>query len=86
MSISKFAAGIVIVHESDLGPRFLLLRAYRNWDLPKGLVEQGEQPFAAAWDEAVADSRLMVPRGPAGAPARCPLCGGAPRWALRWEG
>ena len=29
----------------------LLLRAYRNWDLPKGLVEPGEQPFAAACRE-----------------------------------
>ena len=51
MAVSKFAAGVVVVHESDLGPRFLLLRAYRNWDLPKGLVEPGEQPFAAACRE-----------------------------------
>ncbi len=51
MATSKFAAGVVIVHESDLGPRFLLLRAYRNWDLPKGLVEPGEQPFDAACRE-----------------------------------
>lgn len=27
---------------------FLLLRAYRNWDFPKGLVESGEDPLAAA--------------------------------------
>jgi 8-oxo-dGTP pyrophosphatase MutT (NUDIX family) len=27
---------------------FLLLRAYRNWDFPKGLVEPGEQPRDAA--------------------------------------
>lgn len=27
---------------------FLMLRAYRNWDFPKGLVEPGEQPFDAA--------------------------------------
>jgi 8-oxo-dGTP pyrophosphatase MutT (NUDIX family) len=51
MAVSKFAAGVVIVHESDRGPRFLLLRAYRNWDLPKGLVEPCEQPFAAALRE-----------------------------------
>jgi len=25
-----------------------LLRAYRNWDFPKGEVESGEDPFAAA--------------------------------------
>ena len=27
---------------------FLMLRAYRNWDFPKGLVESGEDPLAAA--------------------------------------
>jgi 8-oxo-dGTP pyrophosphatase MutT (NUDIX family) len=27
---------------------FLLLRAYRNWDFPKGVVEPGEDPLAAA--------------------------------------
>ena len=26
----------------------LMLRAYRNWDFPKGLVEPGEEPLAAA--------------------------------------
>ena len=51
MVVSKFAAGVVVVHESHSGQRFLLLRAYRNWDLPKGLVERGEQPFAAACRE-----------------------------------
>jgi bis(5'-nucleosidyl)-tetraphosphatase len=49
--VKKFAAGVVIVHESNLGPRFLLLRAYRNWDFPKGLVEPGEPPLAAACRE-----------------------------------
>ena len=27
---------------------FLVLRAYRNWDFPKGMVEPGEEPLAAA--------------------------------------
>lgn len=27
---------------------FLMLRAYRNWDFPKGMVEPGEDPLAAA--------------------------------------
>ena len=26
----------------------LMLRAYRNWDFPKGTVEPGEEPLAAA--------------------------------------
>ncbi len=29
-------------------PRFLLLRAYRYWDFPKGEVELGEHPLDAA--------------------------------------
>lgn len=33
------------------GWRLLLLRAYRNWDFPKGLVEPGESPVAAALRE-----------------------------------
>lgn len=35
------------------GVQYLLLRAYRNWDFPKGLVEPGEQP----WDAAVREVR-----------------------------
>jgi len=34
------------------GWRLLVLRAYRNWDFPKGLIEPGEAPFAAALREA----------------------------------
>lgn len=34
------------------GWRLLVLRAYRNWDFPKGLIEPGEAPFAAAVREA----------------------------------
>jgi len=32
--------------------RVLVLRAYRNWDFPKGLIERGESPFEAAVREA----------------------------------
>jgi bis(5'-nucleosidyl)-tetraphosphatase len=45
------SAGAVIVRRTDGGHRFLLLRAYRNWDFPKGLVEPGEEPMAAAGRE-----------------------------------
>lgn len=34
------------------GWRLLVLRAFRNWDFPKGLIEPGEAPFAAAVREA----------------------------------
>jgi len=46
----------VSVHEHKL--RFLLLRAYRNWDFPKGLVEPGEEPIAAALREVREETTL----------------------------
>lgn len=42
------SAGVVVVRRVTQGWRLLVLRAYRNWDFPKGLIEPGEAPFAAA--------------------------------------
>lgn len=36
----------------------LVLRAYRNWDFPKGLVEPGEEPLAAALREVTEETGL----------------------------
>ena len=38
--------------------RFLLLRAFRYWDFPKGAVEAGEDPLAAALREVAEESGL----------------------------
>jgi len=46
------SAGVVVVRRAAQGWRVLVLRAYRNWDFPKGLIEPGETPFAAAVREA----------------------------------
>ena len=35
-----------------------MLRAYRNWDFPKGVVETGEEPFAAAQREVTEETGL----------------------------
>ena len=40
------SAGVVVVRQAAAGWLFLMLRAYRNWDFPKGLVETGEDPSA----------------------------------------
>ena len=44
----RLSAGVVVVRRSTSGWLFLMLRAYRNWDFPKGKVELGEDPLAAA--------------------------------------
>ncbi|HUL58261.1 MAG TPA: NUDIX domain-containing protein [Anaeromyxobacteraceae bacterium] len=42
------SAGAVLYRDDGGTRRYLLLRAYRNWDFPKGQVEEGEDPLAAA--------------------------------------
>lgn len=37
-----------MVHDPAGQRRYLVLRAFRNWDLPKGRLEPGETPLAAA--------------------------------------
>jgi 8-oxo-dGTP pyrophosphatase MutT (NUDIX family) len=46
------SAGVVVVRREAQSWRVLVLRAYRNWDFPKGLIEPGESPFEAAVREA----------------------------------
>ncbi len=42
----------------DGGFVFLMLRAWRNWDFPKGMVEPGENPRAAAIREVAEETTL----------------------------
>ncbi len=44
----RLSAGVVLVRKAEDTWLFLMLRAYRNWDFPKGLVEPDEQPLQAA--------------------------------------
>jgi 8-oxo-dGTP pyrophosphatase MutT (NUDIX family) len=52
------SAGIVPVRRTPDGWRMLILRAYRNWDYPKGRLDPGEEPFAAAKREAAEEADL----------------------------
>ncbi|NIR58308.1 MAG: NUDIX hydrolase, partial [Gammaproteobacteria bacterium] len=38
MRAQRLSAGVVVVRTDRDGPRYLLLRAYRYWDFPKGEV------------------------------------------------
>lgn len=44
----RLSAGVVVVRRGPSGWLFLMLRAYRNWDFPKGMVEADEDPLVAA--------------------------------------
>ncbi len=52
------SAGVVIVNLEQGEPRYLLLRAYRYWDFPKGLVEPGEDPLQAAIREVAEETTI----------------------------
>lgn len=44
----RLSAGAVVVRQAPEGWYFLLLRAFRSWDFPKGMVETGEDAQSAA--------------------------------------
>ncbi len=50
------SAGVAVVRREEDGWRLLILRAYRNWDFPKGGVEPGETPMQAALRETREES------------------------------
>ena len=54
----KRAAGIVVLRHVQSDWRLLLLRAFRNWDFPKGRIEAGEDPLAAALRETREETGL----------------------------
>jgi 8-oxo-dGTP pyrophosphatase MutT (NUDIX family) len=58
MNAPNRAAGAVIFRRSDRGIRLLVLRAYKNWDFPKGLIEPGEDALAAARREVLEETGL----------------------------
>jgi len=55
---TRLSAGVVVVRQTAEGWRFLLLRAFNHWDFPKGMVEPGEEPLAAAVREVQEESLI----------------------------
>lgn len=55
---AAFSAGVVVVRREAGSWRVLVLRAYRNWDFPKGLVEPGEAPLDAAIRETAEEAAI----------------------------
>ena len=44
----RLSSGAVVIRATADGLVLLMLRAFRHWDFPKGLVEEGETPVQAA--------------------------------------
>lgn len=47
----ELSSGMVIVRKEKERWKYLFLRAYRNWDFPKGVVESHEDPLQTAQRE-----------------------------------
>lgn len=56
--MTRLSAGVVVVNLANRRLQFLLLRAYRNWDFPKGMVEPGEAPIDAALREVLEETGI----------------------------
>jgi 8-oxo-dGTP pyrophosphatase MutT (NUDIX family) len=56
--LHRLSSGVVVVNVAQRKLKYLLLRAYRNWDFPKGLVEAGEDPIDAALREVREETTL----------------------------
>lgn len=56
---SNLSAGVAVARRDRVSDwLFLLLRVYRSWDFPKGMVERDEDPFAAAVREVREESTI----------------------------
>ena len=54
----KLSCGAVVVRKAGDGWLTVMLRAYRNWDFPKGICEEGETPLEASLREVGEETGL----------------------------
>ncbi len=58
--IKRRSFGIIpIAFEQSGAPLFLILRAYKNWDFPKGGAEPGESPLETAKRETAEETGIQ---------------------------
>jgi 8-oxo-dGTP pyrophosphatase MutT (NUDIX family) len=58
MASPIISAGLIPVRRAPGGWVVLVLRAFRNWDFPKGVVEPGEEPLQTARRETAEETGL----------------------------
>ncbi len=60
MTVEKktLSAGVIVIRREENKKWYLLLRAYSNWDFPKGMVEAGEEPLQGAIREVEEETSL----------------------------
>jgi 8-oxo-dGTP pyrophosphatase MutT (NUDIX family) len=66
MKAAPRAAGAVVFRRGERGVRLLVLRAFKNWDFPKGVVETGEEQLACAKREVEEETGLSTLEFPFG--------------------
>ncbi len=58
MAATKISVGLVVTRRFGDEWRCLVLRAYRNWDFPKGRPEPSEDPLQTALRETTEEAEL----------------------------
>ncbi len=76
----EVSAGGVVYHRTAAGPEFLLIRANGRWGFPKGNIEKGETPEAAALRE-IAEETGLPPASLRTVRALPPI-----EYAFQWQG
>jgi 8-oxo-dGTP pyrophosphatase MutT (NUDIX family) len=76
----EVSAGGVVYRRTPTGPEFLLIMAHGRWAFPKGNIEKGETPEAAALREIAEETGLP--------PASLRIVRALPpiEYAFQWEG
>jgi len=64
--IKELSSGMVVVKKVKSEWKFLFLRAYKNWDFPKGVVEPDEDPFDTAVREVKEETGITELQFPCG--------------------